>query len=83
MSTVTTNINTVLSKVGDANYTEFFGSVNTWELTSSEYSAIGSIHLDSGLDDQGSFSYNSVRFRSTGNVNYKTVPYPVRPYLAF
>lgn len=78
MTTVTKNINDKLEKVGDSNYTEFFGSVNTWAWTSSEFSSSLAVSIDSGVDDsEGS---GSVRFVG---YNYKTVQIPVRPFLAF
>lgn len=76
MYTVTTNINNKLKKVGDSNYTEFFGSVNTWAWTSSEFSSTYAVLLDSGVDD--SKGSGSVRFYGT-----KTYQKPVRPFLAF
>ena len=77
MTTVTTNINNKLKKVGDSNYTEFFGAVNTWAWTSSEFSSTGAVLIDSGVDD--SKGSGSVRFY------YDLKPYqlPVRPFLAF
>ena len=79
MTTVTTNINNKLKKVGDLNYTEFFGAVNTWAWTSSEFSSTDAVTIDSGVDDkQGS---GSVRFG--GIYNGKTGQIPVRPFLAF
>ena len=78
MTTVTKNINTKLKKVGDSNYTEFFGSVNTWAWTSSEFSSTYAVSVDSGVDDsEGS---GSVRFSYSTN---KTYQIPVRPFLAF
>lgn len=79
MYTVTTNINNKLKKVGDSNYTEFFGSVNTWAWTSSEFSSTSAVGIDSGVDDcKGS---GSVRFYY--NYYGKTLQIPVRPFLAF
>ena len=78
MTTVTKNINDKLKKVGDSNYTEFFGSVNTWAWTSSEFSSTGAVRIDSGVDD--SKGSGSVRFY---NSSYKTLQVPVRPFLAF
>lgn len=79
MTTVTTNINNKLKKVGDSNYTEFFGDINTWAWTSSEFSSTGAVFIDSGVDDsEGS---GSVRFNSYGYG--KTNQLPVRPFLAF
>ena len=79
MTTVTTNINNKLKKVGDSNYTEFFGDINTWAWTSSEFSSTNAVGVDSGVDDdKGS---GSVRFGS--NLYTKTSLCPVRPFLAF
>lgn len=79
MYTVTTNINNKLKKVGDSNYTEFFGSVNTWAWTSSEFSSTGAVLIDSGVDDsEGS---GSVRFGANGSSKASQIP--VRPFLAF
>ena len=77
MTTVTTNINNKLKKVGDLNYTEFFGAVNTWAWTSSEFSSTYAVGLDSGVDD--SKGSGSVRFL----YGSKTFQSPVRPFLAF
>ena len=78
MTTVTKNINDKLKKVGDSNHTEFFGSINTWAWTSSEFSSTNAVSVGSGVDDeQGS---GSVRFNT--NVD-KTYQIPVRPFLAF
>lgn len=77
MTTVTTNINTKLKKVGDSNHTEFFGSVNTLVWTSSEFDSETAVDLDSGVDE--SKGSGSVRFC----INYKTNQAPVRPFLAF
>ena len=79
MTTVSGKINSALSKVGANNYTEYFQAVNTWEWTSSEFSATGAVYVDSGVDD--SKGSGSVRF-STG-YNGKTTQCPVRPFLAF
>ena len=79
MYTVTTNINKMLKIVGDSNYTEFFGSVNTWAWTSSEFSSTAAVYIESGVDD--SKGSGSVRF--TGSNNGKTDQTPVRPFLAF
>lgn len=77
MTTVTKNINDKLMTVGDSNYTEFFGDINTWAWTSSEFSSTGAVEFDSGVDDsEGS---GSVRFEFSG----KTAQRPVRPFLAF
>ena len=77
MTTVTKNINDKLKKVGDSNHTEFFGSVNTWAWTSSEFSSTDAVPIDSGVDD--SKGSGSVRFYYTT----KTYQRPVRPFLAF
>lgn len=78
MTTVTGNINDKLKKVGDNNYTEFFGAKNTWAWTSSEFSATYAVCVDSGVDD--SKGSGSVRF----SLNYnKANQIPVRPFLAF
>ena len=76
--TVTKNINTKLKKVGDSNYTEFFGDNNTWAWTSSEFSSAYAVFIDSGVDD--SKGSGSVRFCS---YRYKTDQNTVRPFLAF
>ena len=78
MTTVTKNINDKLKKVGDSNYTEFFGSVNTWAWTSSEFSSTYAVDIDSGVDD--SLGSGSVRFNGAPN---KASQKPVRPFLAF
>lgn len=79
MTTVTKNINDKLMTVGYSNYTEFFGDINTWAWTSSEYSSTTAVFIDSGFDDgKGS---GSVRF--TGRSHAKTATTPVRPFLAF
>ena len=79
MTTVTTNVNNKLKKVGDTKYTEFFGVVNTWAWTSSEFSASLAIFVDSGVDDfqkSGSVHFDGTIGRWTG-------ARPVRPFLAF
>ena len=78
MTTVTGNINNKLKKVGNNNYTEFFGATNTWAWTSSEFSATLAVYVDSGVDD--SKGSGSVRFY--GN-DPKADQSPVRPFLAF
>lgn len=78
MTTVTNNINDKLKTVGDSNYTEFFGSVNTWAWTSSEFSSTYAVFVDSGVDN--SKGSGSVRF---DDGFYKTHQIPVRPFLAF
>ena len=78
MTIVTGNINNKLKKVGNNNYTEFFGATNTWAWTSSEFSPTHAVLVDSGVDDvKGS---GSVRFLYYAD---ETVTMPVRPFLAF
>lgn len=77
MTIVTGNINNKLKKVGNNNYTEFFGATNTWAWTSSEFSSAGAVGFDSGVNN--SKGSGSVRFY----VDLKTVQLPVRPFLAF
>ena len=77
MTTVSGKINTALSKVGANNYTEYFQGVNTWEWTSSEFSATYAVLVDSGVDD--SKGSGSVRFSNC----FKAYQRPVRPFLAF
>lgn len=79
MVTVTTNINNKLMKVGDTKYTEFFGVVNTWACTSSEFSSTLAVGIDSGVDDLKVLG--SCRF--IYGIGSKTNPLPVRPFLAF
>ena len=81
MTTVTKNINDKLMKVGDLNYTEFFGAVNTWAWTSSEFSSPYAVLVDSGVDDLN--VSGSVRFGSGYGFYPKTYQIPVRPFLAF
>ena len=78
MTTVTKNINDKLMKVGDSSYTEFFGVINTWAWTSSEFCLTGAVLIDSGVDDFNGSGF--VRF--IGNY-VKTFQIPVRPFLAF
>lgn len=79
MTIVTGNINNKLKKVGNNNYTEFFGATNTWAWTSSEFSPTHAVRVDSGVDDgKGS---GSVRFSIIYST--KTIQKPVRPFLAF
>lgn len=83
MYTVTTNINNKLKTVGDSNYTEFFGSVNTWAWTSSEFSSTSAVLVDSGVDDgkgSGSVRFYYGYYYGSGG---KTAQRPVRPFLAF
>ena len=79
---ITKNINDKLEKVGDSNYTEFFGSINTWAWASSEFSSTHAVYIDSGVDEYK--GPGSVRFYY-GNLSdgYKTGRVPVRPFLAF
>ena len=77
MTTVSGKINSALSKVGANNYTEYFQAVNTWEWTSSEFSATRAVAVDSGVDD--SKGSGSVRF----SYYSKAHQFPVRPFLAF
>ena len=79
MTTVTKNINNKLKKVGDSNHTEFFGSINTWAWTSSEFSSTTAVPIDSGVNN--SKGAGSVRFDC--NYDSKTTQSPVRPFLAF
>lgn len=79
MTTVTKNINDKLKKVGDSNHTEFFGDVNTWAWTSSEFSPTDAVAIDSGVDDSKG-GLGSVRFHSFKGEAYQ---FPVRPFLAF
>ena len=81
MTTVTKNINAKLMTVGDLNYTEFFGAVNTWAWTSSEFSSPYAVLVDSGVDDLN--VSGSVRFGSGYGFYPKTYQIPVRPFLAF
>ena len=74
---VTTEINDMLEKVGGSNHTEFFGSINTWAWTSSEYSSNYAVFVDSGV--YASKGSGHVRF----NYNFRTAQGPVRPFLAF
>ena len=73
----TTKINDKLKKVGDSNYTEFFGVINTWVWTSSELLSTNALLFDSGVDD--GMGSGSVRLYD----NSKPFPCPVRPFLAF
>ena len=80
MTTVSSNVNAALSKVGANNYTEFFQEVSTWEWTSTEFSATQAIIVDSGVDDEQ--VDGSVRFLDEG-IDGKMRSRPVRPFLAF
>ena len=78
MAKVTTNINNKLKKVGDSNYTEFFGDFNIWAWTSSEFSSSAAVSIGSGISvSQGSGSF---RFYGAGSKMNRA---PVRPFLAF
>ena len=77
MTTVTKNINDKLKKVGDFNYTEFFGDINTWAWTSSESSSAGAVLIDSGVDDY--MDSGAVRFCSFNKTDQRSV----RQFLAF
>ena len=80
MTTVTGNINSKLKKVGNNNYTEFFGATNTAAWTSSEFSEKSAVFVDSGFDDR--MGPGSVRFSCEYNL-FKEAHKPVRPFLAF
>lgn len=84
MTTVTTNINNKLKKVGDdLKYTEFFGNINTWAWTSSQLRSTDAVYIDSGIDDPNESGVNgSVRFFYANYKNSALLP-PVRPFLAF
>ena len=84
MTTVTTNINNKLKKVGDdLKYTEFFGNINTWAWTSSQLRSTDAVYIDSGIDDpKESGAIGSVRFFYANYKNSALLP-PVRPFLAF
>mgnify|MGYP004673441293 CR=1 FL=1 len=84
MTTVTTNINNKLKKVGDdLKYTEFFGNINTWAWTSSQLRSTDAVYIDSGIDDPHESGANgSVRFFYANYKNSALLP-PVRPFLAF
>ena len=76
MTTVSSKVNTALSKVGANNYTEFFQANSTFEWTSTKYSDTYAINIDSGVDDGK--GPGSVRF-DNNTLNGR----PVRPFLAF
>ncbi|HCJ46623.1 MAG TPA: hypothetical protein DHV83_03555, partial [Prevotella sp.] len=76
MTTVSSKVNTALSKVGANNYTEFFQANSTFEWTSTKYSDTYAIDIDSGVDDGK--GPGSVRF-DNNTLNGR----PVRPFLAF
>ena len=81
MKDVTTKINDKLKIVGDSKYTEFFQGHNTWAWTSSEYSSISAVEIDSGVDD--TLGSGAVRFFYHVREVDKTEQKPVRPFLAF
>ena len=75
---VTTEINDMLEKVGDSNYTVFFLQGSYFLVwTSSEYSSDYAVVFGSGVND--SKGSGSVRF----TYYYKVTQRPVRPFLAF
>lgn len=80
MTNVTGNINNKLKKVGNNNYTEFFGATCTWAWTSSEFSAMSAVYLTSGINN--SKGAGSVRFCNSFAYGKKDEA-PVRPFLAF
>ena len=80
---VTDEINEALAKVGDENYTEFYGTINNWTWTSSEYSSNVAIILDSGVNENYGPYPRSIRFICfvvTKNISGGRT---VRPFLAF
>lgn len=80
MTDVSGNINVALSKVGPDQYTEFFQGTNTWAWTSSEYSSMYAVDIDSGVDDgKGSGSVRFGYYLNRGKTHQKSV----RPFLAF
>ena len=82
IANITNTINKILSSVGDLNYTEFFGSINTWAWTSSEYSDEYAVGIDSGIDDGR--GEGTIRFFFDGAFYQgKKGKLPVRPFLAF
>lgn len=81
MTTVTNNINNKLKKVGDSNHTEFFGDIDTWAWTSSEFSSTGAMLIDSGVNN--SQGPGSVRFYCYVPDLSKAAKGTVRPFLAF
>ena len=82
IANITNTINKILSSVGDLNYTEFFGSINTWAWTSSEYSDEYAVGIDSGIDDGR--EEGTIRFFFDGAFYQgKKGKLPVRPFLAF
>ena len=81
MTTVSSKVNTALGKVGANNYTEFFQAVDTWEWTSSEFSATLAISIDSGVGDGK--GPGSVRIYNEYNYGKMASANTVRPFLAF
>ena len=82
VANITNTINKTLSSVGDLNYTEFFGSINTWAWTSNEYSDEYAVGIDSGIDDGR--EEGTIRFFFDGAFYQgKKGKLPVRPFLAF
>ena len=82
IANITNTINEKLSSVDDLNYTEFFGSINTWAWTSSEYSDEYAVGIDSGIDD--GLEKGTIRFFFDGAFYQgKKGELPVRPFLAF
>lgn len=82
IANITNTINEKLSSVDDLNYTEFFGSINTWAWTSSEYSDEYAVGIDSGIDD--GHEKGTIRFFFDGAFYQgKKGELPVRPFLAF
>lgn len=77
MTTVTSNINNKLKKVGDNNYTEFLGAANACAWTSSEFSDKYAVRVEAGFD------YSKVKGSVRFNYYFKTAQRPVRPFLAF
>ena len=74
---ITDPINEKLSKVGDENYTEFFGSIEASGWTSSESSTTGGVRAHSGV--LAGYGAGSFRLSTPG----KSFQLSVRPFLAF
>ncbi len=81
----TENINKALRKVGDDKYTEFFGKINTWQMSSTEAWDVSFLLIDSGVDDikvSGSIRFTTKNSTpSACNKNDGTAV--LRPFLAF
>ena len=81
----TENINKALRKVGDDKYTEFFGKINTWQMSSTEAWSISFLLIDSGVDDIKSLG--SIRFTTKNSTpsacNKNAGTAVLRPFLAF